>query len=299
MVERDPSNFYERAYDYFLAEIYDDWYGFLSDKSQGPFWPVISLIQEFRELASRPPSLIRVLDCACGTGNLFIALTEEHYDAWASDGSPEMLNKAIRNCEKLPTAARQKLIAEPIRWTDRSAFEALRERAGLFDLVVVPSNSFCHIPATDEYMQLAIANFLDMLHPGGFLFIDTKKYIETAPIDGVQIFRELRFIEADAEWIVRYEREEVRKVDQRDVHFHTRLHYDIDPSFSRKICRALLTVTRYGNGEAPRTMVLPYYPLPAKVLEGYMKKMKLVTRIFSAKAPPTNWTYDFVVGQKP
>ncbi len=293
-----PAHFYEQAYDYFLARIYDDWYGDLSDKSKGPFRPTLNLMKTFTELGLRTADSVRILDCACGTGNLFAAFTDSGYDAWASDGSPEMLKKAIRNCQRLSSEAQTKLITQPIRWTDSSAFDSLRERAGLFDLIVVASNSFCHIPPAEEYMQVALGNMFDILRPGGRLLIDTKRYIKTAPVDGVPIFRELRFDDAINKWIIRSEREEIREINGRQVHFHTRLHYDVDPSFSNKLCRALVVITRYGKDETPGTMVLPYYPLPAEVLEGHMKRVKFVTTLFPAKQMPTNWSYDFVVGQK-
>jgi SAM-dependent methyltransferase len=294
-----PAHFYERSYDDFLAEMYDDWYADMSDKSKGPFRPVVALMDTFEEIASQEPSSIRILDLACGTGNLFTAFTEDQYEVWASDGSREMLRKATKNAEKLRESARPKLITDPIRWTDRSALHALRQRAGLFDVVLIFGNSFCHIPATAEYMRAALESCVDLLKPGGRLLIDTKRYIETAPMNGVPIFRELRFVEASNEWVRRLEREEMRKIQGREVFFHTRLHYDVDPSFSRKMCRAHIVITRYGKEETPRTMVLTYYPLPAEVLESHMKKLNFHTSVIPARTSPTNWNYDIVIGQKP
>lgn len=291
------AHFHEQAYDYFLAEVYDDWYGHLSDPSQGPLRPLRIMMDSFDELARRTPASIRILDCACGTGNLFRSLTALGYDTWASDGSREMLKKAVDNCAELLEPIRRKLISEPIRWADKSAFDSLRERAGLFDIVVVASNSFCHMPATDEYMQVALKNLSNILRPGGRLLIDTKRYDQTQSIDGVPIFRELRFSKDTNEWIIRSEREETSNIDGRAVHFHTRLHYDIDPAF--KLCRALIAITRYGEGQTPRTMVMPYYPLPAEELEARMKQLEFRTSVFPAMNPPTNWSYDFVIGQKP
>ena len=110
------------------------------------------------------------------------------------------------------------------------------------------------------------------------------------------MFQELRFVESSKEWIIRFEREESRKIKKRKINFHTRLHYDVDPSVN--LCRALIVITRYGRREVPQTMVLPYYPLPARILEDRMRDMGLGVNIVPAKQPPIDWSYDFVVGHK-
>jgi SAM-dependent methyltransferase len=298
MAENGASDFHERAYDYFLAALYDDWYPELSDETKGPFRPICELLKTFKELSGRAREEIRILDCACGTGNDYIAFTKAGYDMWATDGSSEMLIRAVRNSENILGSYNEKLITNPINWTDWEAYrQCFAEKVGSFDVILINSNSFCHLPSTPEYMQVALNNFCRLLKPGGRLIIDTKKYVRTMSIDGLPIFMELQYIATENEWIVRSERlDPPRKIAGKyEVHFHTRLHYDIDPYF--KICRALIVVTMYGNEVAPRTMVLPYYPLPAKSLEQNMKDTGFVTTVFPAKEGTINWSYDFVVGQ--
>jgi SAM-dependent methyltransferase len=295
----DLTHLYEPAYDDYLAVLYDEWYPELFDPAKGPYRAICELFKTFSEFSMMEKSEIRILDCACGTGNNYIALTKAGYDTWACDGSGEMLKRAVVNSETMLGGHNEKLITAPVRWTDSDAFDRhFADKLGSFDAILVNSNSLCHIPSTPEYMQEALKNFRRLLKSGGRLLIDTKKYIQSASVDGVSMFMELQYVSSQNGWIIRSERHDPPRTiaGKQDVHFHTRLHYDVDPCFKK--CRALLVITMYGSEIAPRTMLLPYYPLPANVLEENMKREGFATLLYPAKESPINWSYDFVVGQK-
>lgn len=83
------------------------------------------------------------------------------------------------------------------------------------------------------------------------------------------------------------------------MHFHTRLTYDTDPAFSSFVRRALIIITIYGENLAPKTLVVPYYPLPARLLHDQMTQAGFRTRtILAMTGEAANWKYDVVVGQK-
>jgi SAM-dependent methyltransferase len=319
-----PAGFHEQAYDYFFAEIYDEWYPELTDKIEGPFPTIRNLIQELLDRDGKRKESVKILDCACGTGNIYGAFTNERFkisetegkfDIWGTDGSGEMLKRARDNCANKFKVSDAQLIDQPINWCDTDAYRRLKVRSGAFDFVLLNSNSFCHIPPVPEYMQVALGNFNEMLNPSGRLLIDTKRYVHASTVmyshgssvAGVRMFSELRYIKEVDDWIVRTERPsateqpEVHDVAGKKVYYHTWLHYDIDPSFSEPVCRALVVVSRYGSDVSPRTMIWPYYPLPAQILAAQMKEAGFNTEVRYARRddPLNGYSYDFAIGQKP
>lgn len=73
--------------------------------------------------------------------------------------------------------------------------------------------------------------------------------------------------------------------------------YDTDPALS--VRRALIIVTIFGVNMAPKTLVVPYYPLPSYELRTEMVKAGFKANIFRAmEEKAVNWKYDVVVGQK-
>lgn len=292
-----PGPMADTAYDAF-GYLYDVWYTdhWCSDE---PYLTLLSVVRKFHEGKEAHVRTMRVLDCACGTGNTFVAFTKNGYDVSGTDGSRAMLEQARKNCE-LAGIKTDKLVARPIAWTDGIAYE--REfGAESFDLIVNTANSLCHIPPVPEYMGSALMNFYRLLKPGGFLLVDTKRYVQSDPGDGVKTYRELQYIAELRDWIVREERLETREMPPYGpVDFHTRLLYDIDPSFSEQVRRALIVLTVHGNSLAPGVHVIPYYPLPASELADHMGQVGFVTTIFPAmKGITSRWRYDIVAGKKP
>jgi SAM-dependent methyltransferase len=295
-VKTVTSKYRECLYD-LIAEFYDDWYEGHWQSDQ-PFFTISSIVGPYFESNRGNFQGIRILDCACGTGNTFVTFSRNNYNIYGTDGSQEMLNKAKKNCEMIGISINN-LILKPINWTDYKGYlEHFKEN--YFDLIINTANSFCHIPPTKEYMQTALNNFYKLLKPGGLLLIDTKRYICSDPINNVPTYKELRYDANIGDWIERYERIETRKIDHKGiVKYHTRLMYDTDPSFSKEVRRALIILTIYGEKFSPRTLVIPYYPLPSIELKKEMEKANFETKIhYAMKEFAINWKYDIVVGKK-
>jgi len=286
----------ECAYD-LLAEWYDLWYDG-HYRAAEPFETIKRISNAYFEPERGNLQNKRLLDCACGTGNTFVAFTRAGYSIYGTDGSQEMLLRAEQNCRK-ECLSSDNLALTPINWTDMEGYRRHFELSS-FDIIVNTANSFCHIPPTPEYMQTALNNFAQLLRPGGLLIVDTKRYVRSDPKGGVPTYKELRYDAQADEWIERSERQEPRSLaGLGEVKFHTRLMYDTDPSFSVHVRRALILVTIYGENLAPKTLVVPYYPLPARLLQEQMTQAGFRTRIIPAMTrEAANWKYDVVVGQK-
>jgi 2-polyprenyl-3-methyl-5-hydroxy-6-metoxy-1,4-benzoquinol methylase len=294
---RPIGDFKENIYDSTFSEWYDRWYeGHW--QSEHPFKTLLSLISSTFESRRTSLNKLKILDVACGTGNTFVAFTREGMNIYGTDGSAQMLQKARANCENINVSS-EKLVLDPICWTDKKQF-LNRFGKGEFDVILNTANSFCHLPPVDAYMQTALATFHDLLKPGGMLIIDTKKYVMSHIEQGVQFYKELRF-GAEREWIERTDREETIPLpDLGTVRFHTRMHYDLDPSFGANVQRALIVVSVYGSEVTPFTFVIPYYPLPIKILKHRMERAGFVTNALSGfDGPLIHWKYDVAIGIKP
>lgn len=293
---RLPLTFRETAYDA-LGSLYDVWYKdhWCNDE---PYMTILSVVRQFFESRLGNVKNMRILDCACGTGNTFVTFTKNGYDIYGTDGSQAMLEQARKNCE-LADISTDKLVSHPITWTDGVAYE---REFGIesFDLIVNTANSLCHIPPVPEYMGSALMNFYRLLKPGGLLLIDTKRYVQSDQEDGVKSYKELRYIVESKDWIIRGERIDPQEMPPYGkVYFHTRLLYDTDPSFGEKVRRALIVLTVHGHHFSPRVHVIPYYPLPSYELADHMKQVGFGTTIFPANKDITaNWRYDIVAGKK-
>jgi SAM-dependent methyltransferase len=97
----------------------------------------------------------RLLDLACGTGQVAFALAGSFAEIWAVDQEPEMIDVARHKADAAGAAAR-------FRFLVGDAAE-LSPPTGHFDLVTI-GNAFHRLPRT------AVARTsLDWLRPGGFL----------------------------------------------------------------------------------------------------------------------------------
>jgi SAM-dependent methyltransferase len=289
--------FRETAYDS-EAKWYDCWYeGHW--QSNEPFDTIRKIIEKYDTAFTASPGKIRVLDCACGTGNSFVAFSRAGYEVFGTDGSREMLHFARENCRSVGVAT-NRLIGEPLNWIGLNLNQKEFQNKH-FDVIVNTANSFCHVPSTPEYMHQALSNFYEMLRPGGLLIIDTKKYVREDMISGVPIYKELQYRESQDAWHIRTDRNEARQhPEMGKVNFHTWIHHDVDYSFTQRVNRALIVLTVYGPKVTPETLVVPYYPLPARFLQEEMGFAGFSTSLFEAREGlAENWKYDIVVGQKP
>jgi SAM-dependent methyltransferase len=305
------SGFRETAYD-LIAPWYDEWYKnhWENDGIQNSIMTILE--DGFPALELTELKSWKILDTAVGTGNTYVSFVNNGFhDTYGTDGSREMLLRAYENCKKSAIGTRNLLWKQPINWTDTRSYTR-RFGESSFDLVVNTANSFCHIPPTPEYTLQALTSFYNLLRPGGALIIDTKRYCGESTEEYLgstlrkaedPVYRELRYDNNRKEWLVRGERIESINTDEfGHVCFHTRLHYDTDPSFlnsGRPVQRALIVLTVYGKRVPTQTLVIPYYPLPASRLVSDSTKVGFESVLYEAKTEQNQTNYDFVLCRKP
>ena len=284
----------ETAWDV-VAEWYDLWYQGHWEWEE-PFKTICAVVGSYVENRRGNLKNMKVLDCACGTGNSYSSFAKAGYEVWGTDGSREMLMRAKANCESRGVRT-DRLIMEPINWTDIEGYLQCFEEHS-FDLIVNTANSLCHIPSLPAYMGKALAAYRKLLRPGGILLVDTKKYMKSDPVDGVPVYYELRRDAVTKEWVQRVERPDVSEwPGGGNIHIHTRLHHDVDPAFGENVRRTLIILTIYGEQIPPRVIALPYYPLPADILVNQMREAGFTTSVHPAYQDLCiNWKYDVVVG---
>lgn len=108
----------------------------------------------------------RVLDCACGTGLLALALARHGYEVVGTDASPEMVEQAANRAEREGLS----LTLLACRWQDLPRrFE--RE----FDFVFCSGNSIAHCRDEAE-MVASLAGIRAVIKPGGWLILETRDW---------------------------------------------------------------------------------------------------------------------------
>lgn len=119
-----------------------------------------------------------ILDVACGTGIDSILLLEEGFKVTSVDASDRMLKYALKmRWNRRREAAFDDWVIEEANWLTLP--DDLVKAGEGFDAVVCLGNSFSHLPdkeGTSEIHRRAIANFREMLRPGGYLIIDHRNY---------------------------------------------------------------------------------------------------------------------------
>ncbi|MEW6722207.1 MAG: class I SAM-dependent methyltransferase [Candidatus Micrarchaeota archaeon] len=102
-----------------------------------------------------------VLEVACGTGRILLAILREGLDAQGIDASEAML-------DVLRTKAKGMGLAPKVMAADMRDFKI----GSKFRLIIVPYRSFLHLPDTAARRQ-ALSNMLDHLEKGGRLILHT------------------------------------------------------------------------------------------------------------------------------
>ena len=109
----------------------------------------------------------RILDCACGIGQLAVGLALRGFDVVASDASPAMVQRTVQVAAdhgvEMPaiTCAWEELTPECV--------------GGPFDAIFCVGNSLTHAPGRDA-RRAALAGMGSVLHPGGLLVLTSRNW---------------------------------------------------------------------------------------------------------------------------
>lgn len=268
-----------------LAKWYDIWFEGYYNLDE-PANTISALIGKYQHI---PPEEINVLDCACGTGNPYIALKKRGFIVVGSDGSREMLAKAIQNAEKEEVDS-SGIKSYPILWSN------LISEFGndVFDVVLCTGNAFCHELPTDDGILNALSNIVGVLKNGGICIVDTKKYNEKR--------EELNWDRSTRTWIKRKQRPyEPRAIfeSSRIVEFDSGLEYEYDDfgQAKRAVIKLMVSISNGENVINVEKYNIPFYPLPEQELSVWMNKVgfKVVEKVESYDGYDN---YDVLVGLK-
>ena len=123
-------------------------------------------VAAFGGLVSLPPGG-RVLDCACGIGQLAVGLALQGFDVVASDASPAMVQRTAH----LAAAHSVELSAIPCAWEDLTP----QRVGGFFDAVFCVGNSLTHAPGRAA-RRTALAAMASVLRPDGLLVLTSRNW---------------------------------------------------------------------------------------------------------------------------
>ncbi|MFJ9389237.1 class I SAM-dependent methyltransferase [Nocardioides sp. NPDC101246] len=121
----------------------------------------------YGDLVESLPSDARVLDCACGTGQLAVGLADLGLDVVATDASAGMVGRT----EELAGEHGVSLRAQQVSWEELSDhFDA-----SSFDLVFCVGNSLGHAEGATGRLT-ALASMARLLRPGGALVLTSRAW---------------------------------------------------------------------------------------------------------------------------
>lgn len=101
----------------------------------------------------------KVLECACGTGRIYLELLKAGADAYGVDLSPDMLRI-------LKAKARARKLEPKVRKADMRTFRYPFK----FDLIIIPYNSFLHLEKREDQKK-CLLNVRRHLKKGGRLVV--------------------------------------------------------------------------------------------------------------------------------
>lgn len=257
-----------------LGDLYNIWYNWFNHKE-----PARTIAQIISQFIPKKKSEIKIFDCACGTGNPSLALKRKGFNVLASDGSAKMLAKASENARQI--GVNLKLYDKPVLWSNLAKVFSKKK----FDVVVCTGNSICHVPP--EGVHMAIEQMSQVLKPSGLCIIDIKRYNER--------IRELHY-EKDRGWVERSVRIDKRCFpDGKAAQFVTRLSYEGE-DIPGRIYNVELDL-RYSDNEHQH-YVFPVWAVTASIILECMEKAGMQVQPLYMTPNPSEWKYDFCIGQK-
>lgn len=134
-----------------------DIYARFYDLDYGDLDADLSMIQEFAARCGSP-----ILELACGTGRVLLALARQGYHVTGVDVSTAMLDVARRKVAAEGLADHVTLVEQDMR---------LLTLDSRFNLAFVAANSFMHLLTTDDQLA-ALTRIRQHLNPGGLLLLD-------------------------------------------------------------------------------------------------------------------------------
>ena len=123
-------------------------------------------VAAFDHVVADLPAGARVLDCACGTGQLAVGLANRGFDVVASDASAGMVARTRRLADAHGATVR----AIVCPWEDLRAVAG-----GPFDAVLCVGNSLTHAEGPAG-RRTALAAMADVLVPGGLLAVTSRNW---------------------------------------------------------------------------------------------------------------------------
>lgn len=112
--------------------------------------------------------LNQVLDIACGTGFHAVMLAKDGFEVVASDGSPNMVNKARENAARFGLEDLDIRVANWLQLTRTFTPES-------FDAVICLGNALTHLHEEADQRR-TLAEVYKVLRPGGAAIIDQRNY---------------------------------------------------------------------------------------------------------------------------
>lgn len=143
-----------------LSEAYE-W--LIRDENLSP----VGAAARFADLVTPLPSNARVLDCACGTGQLAVGLAGLGLDVVATDASAGMIRRTAE------LAGEHGVALDPLRISWEDLTDHLE--ASTFDLVFCIGNSLGHAEGSSGRLA-ALTSMAQLLRPGGRLVLTSRMW---------------------------------------------------------------------------------------------------------------------------
>jgi 2-polyprenyl-3-methyl-5-hydroxy-6-metoxy-1,4-benzoquinol methylase len=254
-----------------LPDLYNYWYNWFENNE-----PAKTISEIVSQYSGKDKSQLKILDCACGTGNPSLSLTKNGFKVCCSDGSAKMLEIAQNNAIK--SNIQLQIINRPVLWEQLVEYFDNKR----FNVVLCTGNSLCHLPP--EGVAEAIRQMAYLLEKEGLLLVDTKRYNNQ--------MQELEY-KADQGWYVRKQRLDTRTIHGKNASLTTTLSYEGKDESGRKYQVQLdLRI-----GHDIKKYIFSVWAITSKMIQDNMKEAGLnVFPLYEARNL-LEWKYDFCIGK--